>query len=134
MVLKVSNFLEYPGNERVEPEANCQDLSNLFQVCAAALGAPSFEVQRIDGPFISRPILPLGPNDWFTDYEVIFHQVGISVEAGSLFDPTYQLDNGGQPQLPINMKPADYRLLLQDSRRKPNQWKVQTPVRPLEVK
>lgn len=121
MRLQVSNFLSYPGNEENDPKANCQDLSNLFQVCTAALGTRSFEVRRVDGPFRFRRVWPAGFADWLSPEGMIllFHQTGFSTEAGTIFDPTYQLDNGGQPHLPINMTPGDYRTLLQDQSQKP---------------
>ena len=135
MRFRVSNFLTYSGNPPQDNLGNCQDFSNLFQVCSASLGVKTFQVRRIDGPFAFRRVWPVGFPTWFEpdDYQLEFHQTGYSTQHDSIFDPTYQLDNGGLPTLPINMTPADYRLLLQDRNRKPKKWKEQMPVIPLEV-
>ena len=95
----------------------------------------AFDVRRVDGPFAFRPIWPIGDSNWFDPdgWELDFHQTGYYTQLNTVFDPTYQLDNGGLPILPINMIPADYRLLLQDKSRKPKKWKEQTPVIPVEV-
>jgi len=134
----VSNFLDYPGNVNLDNKGNCQDFSNLFQVCSAALGLQPITVRRIDGPFHFRRVLPVGFSDWFENpkgYVLDYHQVGWSTSQTTVFDPTYRLDDPRQadPRLPINMRLDEYQALLQDPHRD-DEWTELAPVRPLTVK
>lgn len=122
-----------PGNPKFEPEGSCQDFSNLFQVCGAALGVKGIAIRTIIG---SRrvglhilPVLPIGRADWLEqdpndeDDYLSFHQAGwyfgnTSPEAGigTFYDPTYKM-NRPQPELPVNFDSERYKRLLFDPNR-----------------
>lgn len=134
--LIVSNFLTFPGNDNIDNGGNCLDFSNLFQVLGAALGSENFRTSYIDGPFIGRPVKPIGKPLDPAPGQVNYHQVGWCNSSDSVFDPTYRLtlEDGFTEFEALDVKRHKYRELLQDRSKSPHKWEWLAPTRPVRVR
>lgn len=128
MLFRVSDFVDasQPG---YEPRGNCQDFSNLVQVCAVAMGIPA-EVRRIDCALKTNSVKPVG-QEWYRNGLVLsnFHQTAFY--NSTIFDPTYQF-NVDAPVLPVGVTEAEYEELFWD-RSGGGYMEPQEPVIPLSV-
>jgi hypothetical protein len=84
-----------------ESWADCQDMASVVQVFANALGCNTVGIRRVNGPFLYKPILPLGNTVWDdgTNWGWNFHQVGWLNEK--VFDACIKI-KPSSPRIPIN--------------------------------
>jgi len=71
-----------------EDWADCRDMSATVHVFAKGIGCSSLNVRRIDGPFVYKPIKPIGMILWQVD-TWNFHQVA---NYSGIYDACLQLD------------------------------------------
>lgn len=134
----VSDFIEFPGN-RVEPIGNCQDFSNLFQVCCAALGVKNTYTLNINGRangffvFDTKPVLPIGQTEW-RPFRLALHRINMIQTDDSLYDPTY-LMNQPSPVPVVNLTKIAYTILFWNRPENDNQARLffLSPKRPTSV-
>ncbi|HET6454479.1 MAG TPA: hypothetical protein VFI02_08755, partial [Armatimonadota bacterium] len=74
--------------------ADCQDMSLWWEMLCHSLGTSAY-AQRIDGPFTTKPILPVGGSSWGS-YPWNFHHIGWD---NAVFDPCVEV-NQSSPRVP----------------------------------
>lgn len=80
--------------------ADCRDMSAIVQIFTNALGGSNIQVRRIDGPFDTKLISPIGKGwtSYTGEIEWNYHQVGWK---SNVWDACIRLDYNN-PRIPVN--------------------------------
>ncbi len=110
----------YLTNLLADTWADCQDMAAIVQVYSNALGVSYYDVKygRINGPFTTKVIDPMGNPDWQSIPTWVFHQVGwygSYLSTNAVYDACIRVDQTN-PRIPTaeNVN-GEYRDSVYDS-------------------